>query len=73
MLAVPDTPVHHLKKGRRDEARKSLERLRGKDYSGLDKELDDLQESVTGASSKSQGPDLKILFSSPVYLKPLGK
>ena len=72
MLAVPDTPVYLLKKGRREEARKSLERLRGKDYYNLDQELNDLQESVTNASLKSDSQSLKTLFTSPIYLKPLG-
>ena len=77
MLLVPDTPQFLLKKGRVEDARKSLARLRGKDYSGLDRELLNLQETskastMDQSASKQEGVGLRTLFSSGVYLKPFG-
>ena len=49
MLLVPDTPEFLLRNNRIEDARKSLARLRGKDYAGLDQELTQLQDSIRGS------------------------
>ena len=73
VLFLPNSPVYYLRQGKTESARKSLEWLRGKNYSGLDNELEMIKERLSASESGADGGEgisLIEMITSPVYLKP---
>jgi hypothetical protein len=70
MFFMPRSPVFLVSKGNMEEARKSLQFLRGKNAK-IDGELAMIEEDVK--QSKSMGTVGPMqLFTNPQYLKPMG-
>jgi len=72
MLFMPDSPVHLVNKGKDDQAREALVRLRGSECSYIDQELMDIQKTVQDSWSSESSASAKELFTNAVYLKPFG-
>ena len=70
MVFMPDSPARLISKGRDDEAREALRRLRGSEYSNLEKEFGETKIRVQEAAN-NEYVSLTELFTSSVYLKPL--
>ena len=72
MFFVPDSPMFLVRKGKVDDARKSLRWLRGSEYTGIDDEISSIQASVNERNAPESKVSLKEIFSQRVYLKPFG-
>jgi len=70
MFFVPDSPVYLISKGKNDAARKSLERLRGKHYIGIDEEIEAIKRSEAERNDPNSRISYQQLFSNSMYLKP---
>jgi len=64
MLLMPDTPSYLIRKGRYEAAKQSLQRLRGKNYSGLEAELDTISENVNNMANGGHDEDAAEVSSS---------
>ena len=69
-IFVPDSPVYLMQKGKESDARKSMELLRGKEFVGIDDEINAIKISVTERNDPKYRISLRQIFSSSVYLKP---
>ena len=69
---VPDSPVYLISKGKEDSARKSLKWFRGKEYTGIEKEIAAIKMSVAERNDPKSKISFGQLFSKAVYLKPFG-
>jgi len=70
MLFMPESPVFYVSRSDDEAARNSLIRLRGKEYSGVDQELEEIRRNVRDAAATADSASFVELFSSAVYLKP---
>ena len=73
MLCMPESPGFLISQGDYASAKRSLHRLRGKDYANLEEELDDIRHRVEDAREVETGcrsVPVKQLFTSRIYLKP---
>ena len=70
MFFVPDSPVYLIRKGKNNAARKSIERLRGKHYIGIDDEISAIKRSEAERNNPNSRISYRQLFSNSMYLKP---
>ena len=67
---IPDSPVYLIRKGKESEAIKSLEWLRGKEYTGIEEEISNIKLSEMEINDPKYRISLGQMFSDSVYLKP---
>ena len=72
MFFVPDSPVFLVQKGKMDEAKKSLTWLRGKNYSGVEEEIAEIEKAEKERNAPESKVSLSEIFTQAVYLKPFG-
>ena len=72
LFFVPDSPRQLVNKGKDDAARKALRWLRGPNYSSVEEELAILQNDKQQQEQLDNRVSFKKLFTSGVYLRPLG-
>ncbi len=69
LLFVPDTPFSLLLKGEREEAKRGLRRLRGKDFDA-DAEILNLEDALDEVKAQGKVGIIEV-FTKTVYLKPM--
>ena len=69
LLFVPDTPFSLLLKGKREEAKRGLRRLRGKDFDA-DAEILNLEDALDEVKAQGKVGIIEV-FTETVYLKPM--
>ena len=72
MFFVPDSPVFLVRKGKMDEANKSLTWLRGKNYSGVEEEIAEIKKAEKERNAPESKVSLSEIFTQAIYLKPFG-
>ena len=72
MFFVPDSPVFLVQKGKMDEANKSLIWLRGKNYSGVEEEIAEIEKAEKERNAPESKVSLSEIFTQAIYLKPFG-
>ncbi len=73
MLAfIPESPYYLIRKGKDEEARKSISWLRGKDFN-VDAEIQDIKESLAerGREDRDATVGMWTVVTHWIYLKPL--
>merc|ERR1719348_741095 len=66
---LPLSPQWLLRKGKEDEARKSVLRIRGKGYNGVNIEVDEIKEVIS--QKKDGGPQILVVFRDRTFYLPL--
>ena len=69
MFFMPRSPIFLITKGKTDEARKSLQFLRGKN-ANIERELEQIQEDVNKSQNIGNIGPMK-LFTTKEYTKPI--
>ena len=72
MFFVPDSPMFLVRKGKVEDARKSLRWLRGSEYTGIEDEISSIQAAENERLAPESKVSLKEIFSQSIYLKPFG-
>ena len=72
MFFVPDSPVFLVRKGKMDEANKSLTWLRGKNYSGVEEEIAEIKKAEKERNAPESKVSISDIFTQAIYLKPFG-